>query len=81
MFLTKTALGFANRSNQLLNQMDKSQFQNDGTKMIIFKELQADFITFEEHMEGKEKHNDLMVLLHRDTHPNLIELFDLDKYL
>ncbi len=79
--ITKKALGFANRSNQLLNQMDKSQFQNNTTKMIIFKESQADFITFEEHIEGKENYNDFMVLLHMGIHPNFTKLFDLKSYL
>ncbi|MEJ7642332.1 MAG: hypothetical protein WKF36_09095 [Candidatus Nitrosocosmicus sp.] len=32
----QNALGFANRSNQLLNQMAKSQFQNNATIMSIF---------------------------------------------
>lgn len=71
------ALVLANKLNQLLNQLDKSQFQNNTTKMSIFKELQEDFITFEKHITGKENYDDFMVLLHMYIHPNLIKLFDL----
>lgn len=59
--------------------MDKSQFQNNPTKVNTFKQLQADSITFEKHIEGKEKYNDFMVLLRMDTHSNLIKLFDLKQ--
>ncbi len=73
----QNALGLANRSAQLLNQMDTSQFQNNATKMNLFKELQKDFITYENYIKDKENHNIIMVLLHVNIHPNLIKLFNL----
>lgn len=73
----QNALGFANRSNQLLNQMDRNQFQNNVTNMNIFKELQADLSSFENNIKNKDNFNNIMVLLHMNIHPNLIKLFNL----
>lgn len=73
----QTALGVANRSNQLLNQMDISQFQNDGTKANLFKYLHKNVNVFENHIKNTENYNKIMVLLHMNIHPNLIKLFNL----
>ena len=39
--------------------MDNSQFQTNPTKLNIFEELQADYITFEKQIEGIENYNAL----------------------
>ena len=73
----QNALGLANRSNQILNQMDSSQFQNNATKANLFKDVHKDFLSFESLIENKENPNAIVVLLHTSIHPNLIKLFTL----
>jgi hypothetical protein len=73
----QNALGIANKSNQLLNQMDASQFQNDPTKANLFRELQKSLNSYENYIKNTENYNKIMVLLHTDIHPNLIKLFNL----
>ena len=73
----QNALGIANKSNQLLNQMDASQFQNDPTKVNLFRELQKSLNSYENYIKNTENYNKIMILLHMDIHPNLIKLFNL----
>ena len=73
----QTALEIANRSSHLLNQMDINQFQNDGTKANLFKDLQKNVNVFENYIKNTENYNKIMVLLHMNIHPSLIKLFNL----
>jgi len=73
----QNALGLANRSDQLLHQMDESQFQNNATKMNLFKELQKDLDTFNNFIKNTENYNKIMVLIHMNIHPDLQKLFNL----
>jgi hypothetical protein len=73
----QNALGIANKSNQLLNQMDVNQFQNDATKANLFRDLQKSLNSYENYIKNTENYNKIMVLLHMNIHPNLIKLFNL----
>jgi hypothetical protein len=73
----QNALGIANKSNQLLNQMDVNQFQNDATKVNLFRDLQKSLASYENYIHNTENYNKIMVLLHMNIHPNLIKLFNL----
>jgi hypothetical protein len=73
----QNALVLANRSNQILNQMDLSQFQNNATKANLFKDVHKDSFSFENLIKNKENPNAIVVLLHMNIHPNLMKLFTL----
>jgi hypothetical protein len=73
----QNALGIANKSNQLLNQMDVNQFQNDDAKVNLYRELQKGLNTYENYIKNTENYNKIMVLLHMNIHPTLIKLFNL----
>jgi hypothetical protein len=73
----QNALGLANRSDQLLNQIDKNQFQNNVTKMNLFNGLQKDLIAFDNFINKTENYNKIMILTHVNIHPNLQKLFNL----
>ena len=73
----QNAIGVANKSNQLWNQMDVNQFQNDATKVNLFRELQKSLDIYENYIKNTENYNKIMVLLHMNIHPSLIKLFNL----
>jgi hypothetical protein len=74
----QNAVGFANRSIQLLNQIDTSQFQQNGAANVsLFKNLQNNFVIFENYIDHTENFNKIMVLLHIQIKANLQKLFNL----
>jgi hypothetical protein len=75
----QNAVGFANRSIQLLNQMDTNQFQQNGAaaNVSLFKNLQNYFVIFENYIDHTENYNKIMVLLHIQIKANLQKLFNL----
>ena len=75
----QNAVGFANRSVQLLNQMDTNQFQQNGAAadMSLFKNLQNYFVIFENYIDHTQNYNKIMVLLHIQIKANLQKLFNL----
>ncbi len=73
----QNAVGFANRSIQLLNQTDTSQFQHNGANVSLFKNLQNYFVIFENYIDNTENYNKIMVLLHIKIKANLQKLFNL----
>ena len=73
----QNAFGVANKSNQLWNKMDVNQFQNDATKVNLFREMQKSLYIYENYIKNTENYNKIMVLLHMNIHPNLMKLFNL----
>jgi hypothetical protein len=75
----QNAVGFANRSIQLLNQIDTSQFQQNAAaaKVSLFKNLQNNFVIFKNYIDHTENYNKIMVLLHIQIKANLQKLFNL----
>jgi hypothetical protein len=73
----QNAVGIANKTNQLLNQMDVNQFQNDAAKVNLFREVQKSLSIYENYLKNTENYNKIMVLLHTNIHPSLIKLFNL----
>ncbi|MBA3749815.1 MAG: hypothetical protein H0X03_02780 [Nitrosopumilus sp.] len=74
----QNALGLANRSDQLLHQMDESQFQNNATKMNLFKELQMNLDTFNNFIKNTENYNKIIVLIHMNIHPDLSKIIQFE---